>query len=316
MGTGDSAAREQLAARRQLAVPAQRRLSVPDHQLVVPSRQIVTPPPIRGQIDIQMPERIPWSELRDYFHSAWGRADPADPQPEHMEILGASGSGKTYLIGTVVGERAERRGTAAVLVATKPADETLLKLGWPIVDTWGGVRENRHCIFWPRTSLRGTAKKAYHNQRITDLLHRLWVPDANVIVQFDEIGYLERLSGEMAALVEEYWREARSQKITVMAGKQRPQGANRAMHSESPWTVAFPPADEGDLDRFAELFGPKRIWSEIFRNLDQTRREFLIRHTRTRQTFISWVDIPLRPPRGTGQRPNVWNPRKRMDQGR
>src|SRR5258707_52547 len=82
------------------------------------------------------PERIPWSELGPEFATIWGRADPANPQPEHLEIVGPSGSGKTHLEATMLQERAVVRDTPSVMVATKPADETILKLGWPVVSDW------------------------------------------------------------------------------------------------------------------------------------------------------------------------------------
>lgn len=258
-------------------------------------RQIVTPPPIRGQFDIVMPERIPWSVLGPHFQSDWGLFDPKHPQPEHVEVLGPNGSGKTYLLGTIMGDRAQARGTAAVCVATKPADATLLQLGWPIVDDWNGVRKNRQCIFWPHTKLTGSARKKYQERKISDLMNRLWRPEAHVMVQFDETGYIESLSRDLRELVQMFWREGRSQDITVLAGKQRPQGTLREMHSESWWTFGFPPGDEADLERFAELFGPKRMWMEVLRNLDPERREFLVKHSRTKATYISWVDTVLKP---------------------
>lgn len=281
-------------------------------------RRLVTVPSSRGQLSVVMPARIPWSRLGPHFQADWGRADPANPQPEHLEVLGQSGCGKTYFIGTVMGERAVQRRTAAVCVATKQADETLLKLGWPVVDTLADVRRNRQCIFWPRTSLVGTARKKFLEKNVRGLLDMLWVPNANVMVQFDETGFIEKLSAEVREAVQMYWREGRSHGITVIAGKQRPQGSLREMHSETTWTAAFAPKDEADLERFGELFGPKRAWMEVFRNLDRSRREFLIRNSTTGITYISWVDVPLVPrprhPDGAGR--TIWTAGRRAQQDR
>lgn len=67
------------------------------------------------------------------------------------------------------------------------------------------------------------------------------------------------------------------------------------MHSETPWTVLFVPADFDDRQRFAELLGSRKDWLPVFDMIDPMNNEFIIRHTKTGDTFISWVDIPLVP---------------------
>ena len=32
-------------------------------------------------------DRVPWSELAQEFAETWGRADPGNPQPEHVEVI-------------------------------------------------------------------------------------------------------------------------------------------------------------------------------------------------------------------------------------
>lgn len=247
-------------------------------------------------------ERIPWSELGPEFAVIWGRADPNNPQPEHMEIVGMNGSGKTHFLATVLQQRMIVRNTPMVIVCTKPADSTILKLGWPVTDQWEEVRQHRQVIFWPRTKAMGRARRAYHERKIEDLLDRLWVPDSNTLIAFDEIAYAESLSPNLRDIIEMYWREGRSQGITVVGMKQRPQGANRHMSSETWWTVAFVPKDQDDAERFAELFGNRKTWLPVFEMMDPDNHEFLIRHTRSRAAYISWIDEPLRPvePRQSG----------------
>lgn len=249
----------------------------------------------RRDPDFRTPERRPWSELGPDVIDAWGVNEHGQPEPEHFEILGQTGSGKTYLECTLLQQRAIRRKTGAVMICTKPADKTVLRLGWPITDSWAEVQKEPNVIFWPRTSRMGLARKQYHDAKITDLLHRLWKPEANTIVAFDEIGYVESLSGEARALVQQYWREGRSQGITILAMKQRPQGVQRDMHSETPWKAAFQPEDRADLERFAELFGSRLDWMPVIHSLDKDKREFVIRNSKLREAYISWVDVPLRP---------------------
>lgn len=252
----------------------------------------------RSDPSFTWPEKVPWSELGPDFIATWGRADEANPQPEHWEIIGPSGSGKTHLMLTALQDRYRQRKTGAILVVTKADDAIFRQLGWPVVSKTDEIRDS-NVVFWPRTRKTGLERRAFHDQRISQLLNHLWNPPngkrPNTIIAFDEVGYIEGLSGEMRALIQQYWREARSLGITVVAMKQRPQGALRDMHSETYWTAAFAPKDRSDAERFAELFGHRRDWLPVFDSLDPDKHEFILRHSRSREAYISWVDVPLTP---------------------
>lgn len=255
----------------------------------------VTQPGANGQnapSGIQI-ERIPWSILGPEFATVWGRADPNNPEPEHVEIIGMNGSGKTYLLLKILQDRMLVRNSYIVLVVTKRSDKVFAKLGWPIVRDLRELRKYRQAIYWPNTNLIGKQRKMFHEARIRELLTRLWVPESNRVIAFDEIAYVESLSPDVKELVAMYWREGRSNGITVVAMKQRPQGVQRDMSSETWWTFAFVPKDRADAERFAELFGSKRDWLPVFDQMDPDNHEFLVRHTRSRQAYISWVDEPL-----------------------
>jgi hypothetical protein len=212
-----------------------------------------------------------------------------------MEIVGMNGSGKTYFLAKVLQERTQLRDTPAVIICTKPADSTILKLGWPITDDFRKVRRARQAIFWPRTKKIGAERRAFHHEKIQNLLENMWHPESNTIVAFDEIAYAESLGPDTRDTIEMYWREGRSSGITVVGMKQRPQGANRHMSSESYWTVAFVPKDQADAERFAELFGSKKEWIPVLRAMDPDNHEFLIKDIRSGDAYISWVDEVLRP---------------------
>jgi nucleoside-triphosphatase THEP1 len=238
---------------------------------------------------------VPWSQLGPEFASVWGRADPSNPEPEHVEIVGMSGSGKTYLLMKLLQDRMRVRNSYITLVVTKRSDHVFAKLGWPIVRDIRDIRKYRQCIYWPQTNLLGSQRKAFHEVRIRELLTRFWVPESNRVFAFDEIAYIETLSPEVRELVQMYLREGRSNGITVVLMKQRPQGVQRDMHSETQWTFAFVPKDHNDAERFAELFGAKRDWLPVFDAMNPDNHEFLVRHTRTRVAYVSWIDEPLRP---------------------
>jgi nucleoside-triphosphatase THEP1 len=256
----------------------------------------------RHDAGFRPPKRVPWSALEPDFTAAWGLSDPGDPQPEHFEIVGQNGSGKTYLLCSALQARMVRRQTPAVIVCTKKADRLFERLGWPVIDRPEELNKHPNAIYWPRTNAMGNQRKAFYDRKVGELLESLWVEDSNRIVAFDEIGYVEGLSGDTRATVQQYWREGRSLGITVVAMKQRPQGAQRDMHSETYWCAAFKPKDRGDLERWAELFGHRRDWMPVFDSLDRPahgdrgeQREFVIRHSRSDEAYISWIDTPLRP---------------------
>lgn len=239
--------------------------------------------------------RAPWSEIRTSFIQTWGYADGSF-DPEHVEILGPSGSGKSYLEGTLLTERAKARDSAVVFIATKPLDKTISKIGWPIISEFKDLRKHRQAIFWPRTSLVGTERKAYLESKIYDLLSKLWSSKTKaIIVAFDEIATVEGLSSRMKDLIAMYWREARSVGITIVAMKQRGQGVLRDMHSEAAWIAAFKPKHEEDGQFVAQAMGSWRTWLPVLQSLDRGKREFVLLHSVTGDAVITWIDVPLKP---------------------
>lgn len=241
--------------------------------------------------------RVPWSELALEFIQAWGYPDGRF-DPEHVEILGPSGSGKTVFEETILSERAAARDSAEIFIATKASDKqigALSKAGWPVVTDWGGVQQHKQCIFWPQTKALGRARREYLAGKISDLLARLWHAQSYTVIAFDEIKTVEGLSPEMAELIAMYWREARSVGITIVAMKQRPQGIQRDMHSETSWVVSFRPKDEDDGKRYAELFGSRTYYLPVLMSLDRSKYEFLIQDVKQNSAVISWIDVPIEP---------------------
>jgi nucleoside-triphosphatase THEP1 len=257
----------------------------------------LTSPPTARRASVEIPAipRLPWSEIGPDFIAAWGRPR-GKAMPEHLEIVGPTGSGKSFLLVDMIRERVRRRGTSVIYIATKQADDTIKKLGWPITDVWRDVAKHDQVVFWPRTKEIGVKRKAYQAAKIEDLLDRLWQPDANTEVVFDEAAYIEALTAELRMLLQMYLREGRSHGIGCVLGKQRVQGIQRDMHSETDWKVSFRMNDYEDNERAAQLFGPKRAYVPVLESLDRERHEFLIQHKLTGAEFISWVDRPLAPP--------------------
>jgi hypothetical protein len=241
------------------------------------------------------PEEVPWSVLSPDFIQTWGHDDDGKLRAEHLEVYGQSGSGKSYSIATILQQRASAWNSAEVAVLTKQADDSIPLLGWPEVTDFSELRKYRQAIFWPRTGLQGEQREKYHETQIYNLLSSLWRPQANTVLYFDEVAYIEDLSSRLKKMVRMYWREGRSHGISLIASKQRPIGINRDAHSESRWKIAFPPADMGDMRRFAELLGRVPDWQPVFESLDQTMHQFILRNSYTDDAYISWIDTELKP---------------------
>lgn len=242
------------------------------------------------------PEEVPWSQLGPEFIETWAPRPGQGEQMEgqHLEETGQSGSGKSYVLKTILHMRALARDSGIIYVCTKADDKTvagLFELGWPRARSFEELRRYRQAVFWPETKAVGEDKDKFFELRIYDLLSRIWRPGSNTIVVFDEVGYVEELSRRIKKLIRQYWREARALGISVVASKQRPIGVVRDQHSESRWKIVFPPADEGDMDRFAELLGQPRDWAPVLRSLDQEMHQFVLRNTVTKDCYISWVDF-------------------------
>jgi hypothetical protein len=116
-----------------------------------------------------------------------------------------------------------------------------------------------------------------------------------VVLAFDEIGYIEELSVRLKKQIRMYWREGRSHNISIVAMKQRPVGVQRDQHSESRWKIVFPPADQGDMKRFAEMLGRVGDWQPVLESVNQQNHEFVIRNSVTKDAYISWIDTELKP---------------------
>ena len=239
-------------------------------------------------------ERVPWSALSPDFVREYSRKD-GKFQPEHMEIIGQTGSGKTFLLVQILIMLVMLRNTSIIFIATKQADVTVTALGWPVVDSWREVQKHDQVVFWPRTKKIGSARKAYQAAKIQELLDHLWTPEANTIVVFDEFAYIEGLSRDLKDTLQMYLREGRSHGIACIMGKQRAQGVQRDMHSESTWTIIFPIKDREDRLRTAELLGGRSEWLPVLNTLNKDRHEFLIQSQALDVQYISWVDKPINP---------------------
>lgn len=251
--------------------------------------------PPSSDVDWSAIERRPWSELGPPFIAEWDRPRGKN-EPESVQIIGPMGSGKGVLQRDILLERARRRQSHIVFIATKPADATTRSMGWPVVDDWRGVQRNPQCIFWPHTGRLGAERKAYMAAKIEDLLARLWEPESNTVVVWDELKRIESYSRELVEYVQMYFSEGRALGITNVFGKQRVQGVERDATGNTDWKFAFRPNDQQDTERVAEIFGKRQDVMPVLNSLDREKFEFLVQHKLNMRTYISWVDRPVKAP--------------------
>lgn len=246
------------------------------------------------------PDQVPWSELGPDFIENWGHDEHGKLRAEHWEVTGQNGSGKSYLEATALQQRAQRWDTPELVIVTKNTDDSIPLLGWPEVGSYAELRQKkyRQAVCWPKTDLKGQDREAFHEKILYELLSDLWPPPGQqnpIVILLDEVRYIESLSRRLKKLIRMYWREARSHGISVVAGAQRPIDMVRDQHSESRWKAVFPPADQGDMQRFAEMLGRWRDWQPVLESLDQTMHQFVLRNTFTKDAYITWIDSELRP---------------------
>jgi hypothetical protein len=232
------------------------------------------------------PDRVPWDELEPEFLARWGIRPDGRVDPEHLEILGPTGSGKTHFQNHILKRRVAVRKSHVVVIATKPADQTLKILGWPTIKKWPPRYNQNQVIYGAKASGLSAQGRADQREKIQELLDALWQPDANRVLVIDEIAYLQHELGLGTHLTTLY-REGRSIGLTIVANTQRPQGITRWMHSESKWKIAFLPEDEDDAERVAQVLGNKKYYRDILMELDRDKHEFIITHGR--EAYISHI---------------------------
>jgi hypothetical protein len=160
------------------------------------------------------------------------------------------------------------------------------------VSSWREAQKYDQMIYWPRTSKTGRERRIYQADRIQELLDNLWDEDANTTVEWDEAAYVEKLSPDLRDTMQMYLREGRSHGITCVLGKQRPQGIQRDMHSETRVAAGFKMKDRDDNLRLAEVFGDRDLLP-VINSLNKARHEFLFKHDLSDSLYVSWVDKPV-----------------------
>lgn len=245
---------------------------------------------------------LPWPDFQRMFYAE-------HKQGEHVSLVGQTGSGKSTCgleLAKIVGMKKGKDGrpSRVVVLGNKKRDDTLMALhtrdGWPIITQWPPAYGEEHCIVWPR---KGTLSQmaAQHRTVYRPLVDVIGTEGSQTLV-IDEAAYFEEPAPEglgMSPTMRQIWSGSRSNKLTMIAGTQRPRNVARLMWSEPSWVIIFPPDDIDDLRRVAEMSGRKRAVLEIADPEDGTLGgfEFLcIKRKRggQRALYVSRVDRPTK----------------------
>lgn len=143
-------------------------------------------------------------------------------------------------------------------------------------------------VYWARRPSLDDAGLAKQHTKVKELLEALFVKDSNTILVWDEVAYIEHIL-KLSDYVTMYQREGAGLGITNVFNTQRGARVSRYVHSESSWTVCFRPKDADDAKRIAEILGDRRHYIEVLNTLDPLKREFLILHSLTGESYISHI---------------------------
>lgn len=185
----------------------------------------------------------------------------AHKQGDHVAIVGKTGSGKTELelaLARIVAARKTRGGRPAsvTVLAVKPRDDTVSRLGWPVLKSWPPSFGQEANVVWPKGSTPSTA--ARDQRRVLGPLLDAIYHEGGQTVCIDEAAYFERPLPRGLGLgptMEQYWSSARSLRLTLIATTQRPRKVTVSMWTEATWTFVFYVKDRDDLKRVADLSG-------------------------------------------------------------
>lgn len=221
--------------------------------------------PGRGStLEITEPEVLYWEDFQLLFFRA-------HRQGEHVSLVGATGSGKSVCgieLCKIISHRRAKDGRPArvTVLADKPRDDTIMRLHtrdkWPILKKWPPNYGQEHCIVWPKGGSPSEMHKR-HRAVFLPLLERVY-QEGGQTVYIDEAAYFEDNPPSglgMRGTMSQFWRAARSNKVSMISATQRPTHVSRLMWSEPSWLFIFKVEDDEDLKRVAQLSGDKQnVW--------------------------------------------------------
>jgi energy-coupling factor transporter ATP-binding protein EcfA2 len=214
--------------------------------------------------------RVPWDVFVDrYFDWRAG---------EHVGLIGVTGAGKTTLLLNLLPFH-----PYVVAFATKPKDDTMDKLvdsGYLRMDEWRSIdpRQFPRRILWPDARDLDSDER---QKRVFGHAFRAIYKEGGWTVAIDELWWFDNVLG-LAKEIRKYLLQARSLKISVLAGTQRPAWVPREIYTQSTHLFFFGTNDENDLKALSGLsYRSSAFVRMVIANLEYANHQFLYLNTRT-----------------------------------
>jgi energy-coupling factor transporter ATP-binding protein EcfA2 len=252
----------------------------------------MSPPPP----DRRPARRAPLEELAeaaDLPIVSWEDVGPefigAIQQGEHIVTLGKTGLGKSTFSFTVANGLWRERGASCCGFVTKKRDDTSTNQGWPIIHEWPptyAVRKERRCLLWPRYT-KASTYAADRGPVFRDAIDEI-MEEGDWVLYLDEASYLVQ-SMRLRTSIDELFTQARSNKITLIAGSQRPVWVSRGEVSQHTWIACFLIGDEDEAGRAGEVLGNKRRYAPVIPAL--APHQMILLNSTTNEGVVTKVSV-------------------------
>lgn len=226
---------------------------------------------------------VSWNAVAPDFMEAWNQA-------EQLILLGKTGRGKTTFATDVLDRRAEQRKASVCSFVTKKQDQTsedLLAREWHRIMEWPpnyAQRKAGRIILWPNYTKPSTYP-AYARPTFLHALDEI-MEEGNWTLYLDEASYMVE-SLKLRTSMDEFFTQSRSNRITLMAGSQRPVWVSRSALSQHAWVCTFRIGDTDDARRAGEVIGDRQRFTPVIQSLGP--HQFLLVNTLTDEGIVSEV---------------------------
>jgi hypothetical protein len=209
-------------------------------------------------------------------------------QGEHVSAIGPTGTGKTTLM---LGLLPQRRYVC--VIGTKKEDPTLDSLirrdRYKRIGAWPPPITRERVILWPKIQRASDIRAA--GVEIGHALDEAFSEGSWTIVA-DEVWYLCKRLG-LTELMETYWTQGRSAKLTLVAATQRPAHVPLFMYSQATHLFVWRDNDKRNLDRLREISSGALISTDV-RRIVETLDPHVALYLNTRTGTVCTTKAPRR----------------------